>query len=254
MNASSKSSPCTASSLRILSWNILQGGGRRAEGIVEAIAAQKPDIVTLQEFRRGSAEATIRAGLKGMGMTFIHVPETESPTEHTILVASRFGFDAGPFLPEPHRPLHLLEAFFAREIIGFDLSLVSVHFPQKKAQVPLFKALREDSATLLNGAALLVGDLNCGIPFEDSDSKTFVNTAHFKGLLKLGWTDVWRSRHPGAREFTWVSPRTGNRFRYDHVLASSDFDARVQAVGYHHDVREVRHSDHSLLVIDIDPG
>ena len=97
--------------MKILSWNILQGGGRRAGDIVKTIASHAPDIVTLQEFRRGSGEAEIVSGLKKAGLKFIHIPETEGK-ENTILIASKYGFDAGPFLPEPHNPLHLLEAYF----------------------------------------------------------------------------------------------------------------------------------------------
>ena len=39
--------------MRILSWNILHGGGVRREGILRAIEAIDPDLLTLQEVRRG---------------------------------------------------------------------------------------------------------------------------------------------------------------------------------------------------------
>ena len=148
--------------MKILSWNILQGGGRRAGDIVKTIAAHAPDIVTLQEFRRGSGEAEITAGLKKAGLKFIHIPETEGK-ENTILIASKFGFDAGPFLPEPNNPLHMLEAYFSEQVLGFELSLIAVHFPQKKAQIPLFEALKNDSASLLKMNALIIGDMNLSL-------------------------------------------------------------------------------------------
>ncbi len=238
--------------MRLLSWNILQGGGRRASEVVSTIAGHKPDIVTLQEFRRGSAADEIIAGLKKMGLGFIHIPETPNKTEHTILIASRYGFDAGPFLPEPHSPLAILEAYFSADVLGFELSLIAVHFPQKKAQVPLFRALAEDSESLLKMNAVIIGDINCGIPYIDSDSKTFVATRYFQDLLHIGWVDAWRSRHEDAREFSWVSPRTGNRFRYDQVLSSPMLDKRISSVIYDHAPREARTSDHSLFVVDFD--
>jgi len=37
--------------IKILSWNILHGGGRRMDAILDAIAGHKPDILTLQEVR-----------------------------------------------------------------------------------------------------------------------------------------------------------------------------------------------------------
>lgn len=236
--------------MRILSWNILAGGGRRAQDIVKTIHAHAPDIVTLQEFRRGSAQDEIVAGLKKAGLKFIHIPETLAK-ENTILMASKFGFDAGPFLPKPNTPLHLLEAYFSKEALGFELSLIAVHFPQKKAQVPLFQALKEDSESLLKTDALIIGDMNCGIPLVDSDSKSFYATHYYQDLLHAGWIDSWRSRHKDAREFSWVSARTGNRFRYDQVMASAALDKRIKTIRYDHTPREAKVSDHSLILLDI---
>ena len=236
-------------SVKLLSWNILQGGGRRAGDIVKIIASHAPDIVTLQEFRRGSAEAEIIAGLKAAGLKFIHVPETENK-ENTILIASKYGFDAGPFLPEPNNPLHMLEAYFSAESLGMELSLICVHFPQKKAQIPLFEALATDSESLLKMNAIIIGDMNCGIPHIDSDSKSFYATHYFQDLLQAGWVDSWRSRHKEAREFTWTSNRTDNRFRYDHILSSPSLDGRLKTVEYDHTPRTEKHSDHSLIIAE----
>ena len=236
--------------MKLLSWNILQGGGRRAGDIVNTITEHAPDIVTLQEFRRGSGEAEITAGLKKAGLKFIHIPETEGK-ENTVLIASKFGFDAGPFLPEPNNPLHMLEAYFNELALGFELSLIAVHFPQKKAQIPLFEALKNDSASLLKMNALIIGDMNCGIPLIDSDSKSFAATHYYQDLLQTGWIDSWRSRHIEAREFTWTSNRTENRFRYDQILASPDMDARFKAVSYDHGPRLAKYSDHSLIIAQI---
>ena len=237
--------------MKLLSWNILQGGGKRAGRVVETIAGHGPDIISFQEFRRGSGEKEIVEGLKKMGLKHIHIPETENK-ENTILVASKYPFDAGPFLEEPNSPLHLLEAYFSDEYLGFELSLIAVHFPQKKAQIPLFKALKDDSESLLKLNTLIIGDMNCGIPFIDSDSKTFEATQYYQDLLQKGWIDAWRSRHKEAREFSWVSPRTGNRFRYDQCLASPVMDSQITSVTFDHRPREAepRISDHSLIILE----
>ncbi len=236
--------------MKLLSWNILAGGGRRAEDIVKTIHSYAPDIITLQEFRRGSAQDDIIAGLKKAGLKFIHIPETEG-AENTILIASKYGFDAGPFLPEPNTPLHLLEAYFSKESLGFELSLIAVHFPQKKAQIPLFEALKKDSPSLLKTNALIIGDMNCGIPLIDSDSKTFLATQYYQDLLQTGWVDSWRSRHLAAREYSWMSNRTENGFRYDQILASPMMDKRFTSVVYDHAPRQKKVSDHSLIIANV---
>ena len=241
---------CARGLVKLLSWNILQGGGRRSRDILGTIENHSPEIVCLQEFRRGSSAQSIQNGLKALGLNYIHVPETAEPREHTLLVASKYGFDAGPFLTKPNRPLHLLEAYFGKESLGFELSLISVHFPQKKAQVPLFKSLFEDSESLLKTNAMIIGDMNCGIPFVDSDSKTFYATKHYQELLNTGWIDNWRSRHLKAEEYTWVSARTGNRFRYDQCLSSPALDSKITSIEYDHKPREERYSDHSLMIVE----
>jgi len=164
--------------MKILSWNILQGGGRRADGIAKVLLDHAPDIITLQEFRdsndkRGGKDEIMEA-LEKLGHKFVHIPETDGPHEHTILISSRFGFDAGPFLPDKVSPLPMLEAYFSAEALGFEFSMIAVHFPQKKAQVPLFEALKKDSESLLSMDALIIGDMNCGIPYVDSDSRTAI--------------------------------------------------------------------------------
>ena len=57
--------------MRILSWNILHGGGVRREGILQAIAAIDPDLLTLQEVRRGDGPDPLLEGLAELGLVEI---------------------------------------------------------------------------------------------------------------------------------------------------------------------------------------
>jgi len=227
---------------KILSWNILHGGGRRMDAILEHIAGKKPDILTLQEVRRGSHEEALTQGLQAQGFSQIHIPETKDARENTILVAAREPFEVEAF-PDESGPTHMLCVRFD------DLTLYPLHFPQKKAQVPLFHALLDLPKAALDEAVLVIGDLNCGIPFEDSDTKTFQNTHLFQQMLIQGWVDAWRSRHGDAVEFTWVSAKRKNGFRYDHALATPALDDRISEVSYDHEPRLDGVSDHSSLSV-----
>ncbi len=202
------------------------------------------------EFRTGSGSDVILAALKKIGLSFVHVSETDTATEHTILIASRYGFDAGDFMAEQIRPVPIIEASFNAEMLGYPLSLLAVHFPQKEPQVPLFRQLIEDTASLLDGETLLIGDLNCGIPFQDSMTKTFFATDYFQEMLSKGWIDCWRSRHPNATEYTWISSVKKHGFRYDQALASKSFNTKIKSVTYDHSVREDGHSDHSAMLVE----
>ncbi len=234
--------------MKLLSWNILHGASSRGRSIADFITRTGPDIVTLQEFRPSTEEIT--RTLKNLGLKYIHIPATTAPGQNTILIASRFAFDAGDFMPEAIQPVPILEAAFNAAALGFPLSLLAAHFPQKEPQVPLFKQLLTDTPSLLDGEILLIGDLNCGIPFADSMTKTFFATEYFQDMLAQGWIDCWRSRHKDAVEYSWYSTVKKHGFRYDQALASKSFDRRITTVRYDHAVRQQGLSDHSAMIVE----
>jgi len=234
---------------RILSWNILQGGGRRTGQIIEAIAGFKCDLVCLQEFRPGKQGERIRQALSDQGLTEQYVAPLPDGVRNSLLVAATTPISAAQVFPadwvgNPHVARVRLNALGPLEIFA-------VHFPQKKAQVPLFDALLDLDRQIHRDQTLIVGDINCGIPFEDSETRTFVNTHMFSALLAQGWVDVWRSRNADAREFTWRSSRGANGFRYDHALATDPLNRRIRFVQYKHEVRRARISDHSAMIIEL---
>ncbi len=236
--------------LRILSWNILHGGGTRCEQILRTIEEHDPDIVTLQEFRHGSSKRILLDGLKSLGLDTVFAPETSSARENSLIIATRLAMQAEVF-PDTTSPAKALKA--SLEVSAtVDLNLIAVHFPQKKEQIPLFTALLDLPLPWLSECSLLIGDFNCGIPLVDSETKTFYATQLFQQLLSNGWHDAWRERNPDAREFTWVSTRKSNGFRYDHALVSKELNRSVLEVRYDHAVREKKYSDHSLMLLDID--
>ena len=237
--------------LRILSWNILHGGGTRCEQILAAIRAHDPDIVSLQEFRHGNSKQVLLDGLKTLGLDTVCAPETSSARDNSLIIATRLPMQADAFPDNTGKPAKAIRASIEVSPM-IDLNLIAVHFPQKKAQIPLFNALLELPDSWRDGHSLLMGDFNCGIPLVDSETKTFYATRLFQQLLSDGWHDAWRERHPDAREFTWISTAKSNGFRYDHALASSSMNELILDVRYDHTVREDKASDHSLLLIDVD--
>ena len=236
--------------LRILSWNILHGGGSRCDQILSAIDAHDPDIISLQEFRHGKSKPVLLDGLKSLGLDTVFSPETSSARENSLIIASRLPMVAETF-PDNSVPAKAISASIEVSPT-VDLNLIAVHFPQKKKQIPLFNALLGLPQPWLDGKSLLIGDFNCGIPLVDSETKTFYATQLFQKLLSDGWCDTWRERNPDAREYTWVSSRKSNGFRYDHALASSALNELILDVRYDHTVRERKASDHSLILLDLD--
>jgi exonuclease III len=239
--------------MRIMSWNILQGGGQRADAIAAAIVEHAPDVLTLQEFRAGKTAPTIIAALDQAGLNHRHIADTPAAT-NTVLIASRTPLAAAPWHPSLNANL-AVRADIAppnsatREKTGQGFTLLAAHFPHKRAQVAYFEYLL-DSRALLDQPAMILGDLNCGIPYEDSETKSFANTHLFQSLSRSGWIDAWRSRNPSAREFTWVSAR-GNGYRYDHCFCTPTMDTLIQSIHYDPSVRENGLSDHSALIVEL---
>ena len=236
-------------SIRLLSWNILHGGGKRTRAILDAIDAEKPDIITLQEFRNGASRAEMVDGLTEMGFKHLFIPETSSNRDNTVIIASKFPFAAALF-PESDSGEEGANAILATFDTPMKLALFAVHLPHKQKQLPYFEALLDLPKKFREQASVIIGDFNCGIPFEDSETKSFYATHLFQQLLRDGWIDAWRSRNKKSREFTWISTKQQNGFRYDHALVSTDFDQRISNVSYQHEVRLAGTSDHSMLIVD----
>jgi len=240
--------------VNILSWNILHGGGSRIADILKTIETKQPDIVCLQEFRHGRHSVELLDGLKQIGLSQQYTPETNSARENTVIIASRYEFTAKPLFVDKNPVLALNAYFPTLPVSGLDekgLSLIAGHFPHKKAQLPYFQALLDLSKEYQTNYSLIIGDLNCGIPFEDSETKSFYATHLFQRLLSKGWVDAWRVRNPKQREFTWISTKHQNGFRYDHAIVSQALNEIVDSVDYDHDVRKQKISDHSALCVQL---
>ena len=250
--------------MKIVSWNILQGGGRRSPDIVNTLKQLDADVLAIQEFRHGNSKPVLLQGFDELGYEGRLLPEPESlatgessgKTLNTVGLVSHYPIEGEVLLPPGADKVEAALAIRANvSIIDADvedINFVVVHLPHKQKQLPYFEMLLSLPAELLEGHSILIGDFNCGIPFEDSETKSFHATRQFQSLLSQGWIDAWRSRNPKAREFTWVSSRKGNGFRYDHALVSPALNERINSIDYLHEPREQGFSDHSVLVLDID--
>jgi len=242
--------------MRILSWNILQGGGRRLDNILATLESHQADIIALQEFRHSSSKLRLISGLEELGFSHNYIPDTKDATTHTVALFSYYPIDCKALTPDPANTTDAVLAVKANVSIidseAPDIDLITLHLPHKQKQLPYFKSLQNLTPELKDRHAIMIGDFNCGIPFEDSETKSFYATQQFQSLLSQGWTDAWRSRNPEIREYTWVSSRSGNGFRYDHALVTAGLDQRICDIKYDHEPREAGFSDHSLLLVDIE--
>ena len=230
--------------MRLLAWNIRQGGGARLSAIIEAMARHDADILVISEYRGGASAERLRLALAGLGYRFL-TQLAPPPGRNGVLVAGRCPFRehgaVDPTLPEPYRMVRI-------EIAG--VHLCGVYMPNLLRKVPYWEALIAVLGEAADQAVLAIGDFNTCRAYVDEPGAIDA-TAHFIDRVEaIGFCDLWRRRYPEGREFSWYSTR-GNGFRIDHAFLSSALAARAGAIRYSHDERLTGLSDHAPLILEL---
>jgi hypothetical protein len=121
--------------MRLVAWNIRQGGGSRLPRIAAALKRQDADILALSEYRGGPSAPRLCGALHALG--YRHATTlVPPPSRNGVLIAARCPFrqhgavDMG--LPEPYRMISVDFATFR---------LSGVYMPNLLAKVPYWEAL-----------------------------------------------------------------------------------------------------------------
>jgi len=231
--------------MRLLAWNIRQGGGSRLARIADALARRDADILVLSEYRGGESAVRLRARLDALGYRYV-TKLTRPPSRNGVLIAARCSFrehgSVGSGLPEPYRMV-------SAEFPSFRLS--GVYMPNLLAKIPYWEALIASLSRERRGRALAIGDFNTCRPYVDEAGAIDATAYYMDTIEGIGFCDLWRRRHPTGREYSWFSTR-GNGFRIDHAFLSRGLAARAGTISYSHDERIARLSDHSPLILELE--
>jgi exonuclease III len=246
--------------MKLLAWNIQQGGGNRADNIVDAICNHDSDAIALIEFRTASGKELLEK-LKGKGWKY---PESTTPmgNDNGLCVLSRT-----PLLrrPNPPVPSESVVRWIDADLPAYGFGIGVLHIPgarpkpnERRGAVKsrFWDAVTSAAQSRRDEPFIIIGDLNTGALI---DGKRFVCAEHFGRMTQeLGWIDLWRAFNedtPKTESFSWYSKRKGgadrNGFRVDHAFASPALWPRVVGCRYSHVEREARTSDHSILVVEI---
>jgi exodeoxyribonuclease-3 len=234
--------------VRILSWNIRQGGGRRLDAIVAAIAGHEPDVVVVNELRARTTPQLV-AAFRATGLAF-HEHTSPASSENGTLIAARVPLRrrrAGP----PARVFRhgLLEV----DVDGW-ATVGAVYGPLERATLRAFWDRMVGYATRrADNRYLLIGDFNAGESFVDAHAYKFMSSDYLVAIREAGFVDLWRARNEET-EHTWFSFGRGgvalNGFRIDHAMASAALAGDATRCYYSHVEREARLSDHSALLVE----
>jgi exonuclease III len=230
--------------VRLLAWNIRQGGGTRIAAIIAALARHDADILVLSEYRGGDAGLRLVEALRALGYRHATAPPPP-PGRNGVLIAARVRFAAHATLrddlPEPYK---LIRADFP------GLRLCGVYMPNLKLKIPYWEALIAALSWEPDVPALAIGDFNTCRAYIDEPGAIDTLAHYMDRIEAIGFCDLWRQRYPEGREYSWYSTR-GNGFRIDHAFLSPALAARAGAVRYSHEERLSGLSDHSPLILDL---
>ncbi len=253
--------------MRLLTWNIQGGGGRRIPSIVGEIAQLQPDVVGLTEVTFKNLQV-LRLSLVDRG--FEHIATTCSAGNiNSVLVASKLPFKVvdDPVGQDQERWLTI-------EFEGSNIKVLCVHIPGgtdnkfaadgvgisgKKRKELMWDEVIRFARQHRGDKAILLGDFNTGLP-EDAQGTPFALSDYMRLLRLEKYVDTWRQLNPHAREFTWYTKRknkgTGvsedyNGFRLDYVFVSPALRDEIVDVRHVHEVRTNGISDHAIVLVDL---
>ena len=239
---------------RILSWNIMQGGGKRADAIVHAIQSHDPDVIMLSEIRSKSSQPLLQK-LRDSG--WVHTLSSNPPgIEYGVAVLSRQPIHR---VPDPSPTPCGGNGWVESAIPDLGFSIVCTHIPMNSPKQPTLKneywdAVLAAGQRRITEPVLLIGDFNTGKHRIDETGRTFHCADKFGQLEESGRTDAWRHFHGAETEYTWYSRfkggARGNGFRLDHAFVTPALLPRVSRCWYSHDEREAGISDHSILLVE----
>ncbi|MFZ2651748.1 MAG: endonuclease/exonuclease/phosphatase family protein [Burkholderiaceae bacterium] len=243
--------------MRIISWNIRAGGGRRALEIAEQLRVWEPDVVILCEYRATEPSRALAQQLNSSGLVFQRTTADPScPSANAVLVASRWrtrSVRLGCIPDEPRRWLHVNIASPRA------LAVLAVHVPNRSSgrKYPFLNALADAARVWRGPPALIIGDSNSGRIGIDEQAPAF-NAFEDRWMLRmreLGWQDAFRLIHAERREFTWYSPNGKNGFRIDQAFLHPRLVPRLTSIAHRWGGdaggRRDRLSDHAALLLDL---
>jgi len=234
--------------MRLLTWNILNGGGDRLDAIAAVIKRESPDLLALQELR-GFDRRRIATLADSFGMTAHLAP---SVFGQAVAVLVRPPLRIGRARSVTWRLHHAAAAV----TVG-PLTVVSTHLNPWSG----YRRYREATwlaARYRRGQVLIAGDLNACSPSDDPDPDEQRSDPRAIGALDAaGLIDLWRLAGSGPGATVPTASGIGTSFRpmrIDYVFGTPAVVPRVREVRV---LRggEIEHaSDHYPVVVELMTG
>jgi exodeoxyribonuclease-3 len=232
--------------VRVLSYNIQDGGDDRLSAIQHVIRGQQPHLAALLE-ANSRANAEVLAGDARMDLVY-----GEANSEAAVAWMSRLPIERG----ENHRLAALAKTLLEIEVTwdGGPLHLFATHLTAGRKEQDGHRRAEEVRSILpvLRRVAgrphLLVGDFNALHPDDPAGEpppgveQGYLARRPIQLLLEAGYVDCYRTLHPDAPGYTYLSSHPW--LRLDYIFASPEIAARLHACDMVTGTEATRASDH----------
>jgi exodeoxyribonuclease-3 len=244
--------------LRLLTYNIRNGGAGRVEPIARVISSCAADVVVLQEATRPDVVAGLA---ERVGM-----PEWRSTAGQSLGCLSRLPLAHAAW----HRPRFSRHAFIdvvpagdGVRIFGLHLSAIHAAWTERRRVFEL-KALLHGIRQHQHGFHVLAGDFNTLAPNEALDVRRLppryrpfvwlsggrIRWRTIQTIIDAGYVDVYRRHHALAPGHTL--PAWDPHVRLDYVFVPAAFAARVTSCDVVKHSEAPAASDHFPVVADLE--
>lgn len=239
--------------MRLVSWNIMAGGGGRCAALVDTLLRYDADVLVLQETLPARGPDLCHA-LKRAGYRY-GASAPRGPGDRGQCVLARRPIRRRRGALPPHASI-CPRGWLELDVAGAGFQLAAVYGPAAGPDIPAFwNAAAAWLPCRTSRPYLMLGDYNAGASHVDAEGYRFKAGPAFAALANIGLVDLWRREHGERREHTWFSHRpgggVGRGFRIDHAFGTPESVNRVHGCRYDHSVRERGLSDHSALVVDL---
>ena len=235
--------------MKIISWNVNGIRAALKKGLAEFIAAERPDVLCLQETRAMPDEVEVPAELAEY-TPFWNPAEKKGYAGTAIFTKKKpLGFTGGIGMAEHDREGRVATAEYA------DFFLVNVYVPNAQRELtrlPYRQQWDRDFLAYLKRLqatkpVIFCGDLNVAHtaidlarPRENVKTHGFTpeERAGFDALVGAGLVDTFREFEKGGGHYTWWSQMGAARarnigWRIDYFLCSAALRPRLQAATIH---------------------
>lgn len=238
--------------MRLFTWNVNGIRAAARKGLLDWIAAEKPDVLCVQEVKATEAQFEAQA-LRDLGYT-VHWHAALKPGYSGVATFSRLAPDAhslgfaearfddeGRVLVTHHGDVTVINAYFPnaqRDLARIDFK---TDFYRKMLAFALERRVRGENVVICGdwNTAHTSMDIKNWRGNQQASGFTPPERALVDEFLAAGFVDVFRARHPElADQYSWWSNRPGVReknvgWRIDYHLIAAELMPRVTDARIH---------------------